>query len=198
VKYEGRGLRILDFDTECRPLSYLGNDYTGEVTAIAWCWIVNGKVKDMECRLLGVDDRRWMFEDFADAYNLADMVTGHYIRGYDLPVLNGQMLDLGLPPLHDKLSHDTKLDLVKRKYISASQENLAAHLGVRAPKVQMNQVKWREANRLTPDGLTLTHKRVTGDVRQHVALRNKLIQLGWLSGPRMWKSSGHLSGAYEP
>ncbi len=39
MKWEGEGLKILDFDMECRPLSYLGSDYTtDEVTAIAAGW----------------------------------------------------------------------------------------------------------------------------------------------------------------
>lgn len=192
-------MRVLDFDTECRPLSYLGSDYTtGEVTAIATAWIVNGKPRDPHVWLLGVDDPVDMLLDFRDLYDEADMVTGHFIRGFDLPVLNGAYLDNGLAPLDDKLTHDTKNDLIRRKYVSASQENLAASLGVAAPKVQMNQQKWREANRLTPDGIELTRKRVTGDVRQHVALREALLDLEWLGPPKVWKSTGSGTGAYVP
>lgn len=200
MRFTGQGLRILDFDTECRPLSYLGNDFTtGEVTAIATAWIVKDKARGIKCWLLGENSPLEMAEAFRQMYDEADMVTGHFIRGFDLPVINGMMLDLGLPPLSDKLSHDTKNDLIKRKYVSASQENLAAELGIRAPKVQMNQHKWRQANRLTPEGIALTRKRVVGDVRQHVQMRQELLRRGWLSGPKLWRSSGHqMEQRYTP
>lgn len=199
LKFKGAGLRILDFDCECRPLSYLGSDYTtGEITAIACAWIVNGKARDTQVWALGEHTSEEIALGFLERYNEADMVTGHFIRGFDLPLVNGLMLDNDLAPLSDKLSHDTKNDLRRRKYVSASQENLGYSLGLKAPKVQMNQQKWREANRLTPEGIALTKKRVLGDVKQHVQLRERLIELGWLDGPKVWRSAGHLSGAYVP
>lgn len=199
VNYGGKGLKILDFDIECRPLSYLGQDFTtAEVTAIACAWIVNGKPRDLQCWLLGEVEPWDILESFRARYDQADIVTGHYIRGFDLPVLNGSMLDNDLPPLASKLAHDTKNDLKKRKYISASQENLAATLGVHAPKVRMNTPMWRDANRLTPEGLALTRKRVVGDVRQHIQLRERLLAMGWLGKPKVWQSSGALTGAYTP
>lgn len=199
LAFKGAGMRILDFDTEVRPLSYLGSDFTtGEVTGLAAAWIVNGKPRGVKCWLLGRDDPAEMLEGFRELYDAADMVTGHFIRGYDLPVLNGAYLDNGLRPLGDKLTHDTKNDLVRRKYVSASQENLAASLGVRAPKIQMNQQLWRDANRLTESGLALTEKRVVGDVRQHVALREALLAAGWLGAPKVWRSAGSGAGSYVP
>lgn len=194
-----RGLKILDFDCECRPLSYLGSDYTtGEITAIACAWVVNGKPKKMKVWALGEQTSLEIAEGFLERYNEADMVTGHFIRGFDLPLVNGLMLDNNLPPLADKLSHDTKNDLRRRKYVSASQENLGYSLGLRAPKVQMNQQKWREANRLTPEGIALTKRRVVGDVKQHVEMREHLIQMQWLDSPKVWRSAGALTGAYVP
>jgi hypothetical protein len=199
VNYAGTGLRILDFDCEVRPLSYLGADFTtGEVTGIACAWIVNGKAKDMQCWLLGEVEPWDMLESFRARYDEADMVTGHYIRGFDLTVLNGAMLDNNLPPLSTKLTHDTKNDLRRIKYMSQSQENLAAALGVKAPKVLMNQMKWRDANRLTPEGLALTRKRVVGDVKQHVQLREELLRRGWLGKPKVWSPQGSFTGAYRP
>ena len=209
--WEGSGLRILDFDTENRPLSYLGSDFTtGDVTAIAAGWIGEPRTR-IKVWCLGVPCYHGrceathhgvsydeMLEGFREMYDEADMVTGHFIRGYDLPVLNGAMLEFGFEPLQDVLAHDTKLDLRKRKYVSASQESLASMLGVRAPKVQMDTPKWREANRLTPTGLELTERRVRGDVIQHMEMREKLLHNGWLDKPRMWRSSGTTEGGYTP
>jgi hypothetical protein len=183
-----RSLRILDFDIENRPLSYLGQDYTtAEITAIAACW--HGKPKTMTLWLLGRDTPTAMLNGFRAMYNAADMVTGHYIRMHDLPIINGAMLEYGMDPLDDKLTCDTKLDLVKKGPVfSASQENLAAMLGLVAPKVHMNTVLWREANRLTDEGLKLTAKRAIGDVIQHMALRDELVKRNLLSSPKQWSA----------
>lgn len=183
-------LRILDFDIENRPLSYLGQDYTtAEITAIASCWV--GQPKSMTCWLLDANDDGLGailgLAEFVDRYNAADMVTGHYIRMHDLPIINGSLVEHGLEPLSSKLTCDTKLDLVKKGPVfSASQENLCAMLKLAAPKVHMNTVFWREANRLTSDGLKLTAKRAIGDVIQHMALRRELLKRGLLGAPKTW------------
>ena len=51
----------------------------------------------------------------------------------------------------------------------------------------MSQVEWRAANRLTPEGLKLTEKRVIGDVVQHKALRAHLLKIGALQRETMWR-----------
>lgn len=181
--------RILDFDIECRPLAWLGGDFvTKEVTAIAWKRI--GERGAVEVRALGHVDREQMLGEFVVEYEQADMVTGHFIRGFDLPTINGALLELGWRPLGHKLAQDTKLDLVARQGVSSSQESLAAMLGVKAPKVQMDQAKWRSANRLEDAGIEETIRRVTGDVRQHVEMRARLLELGMLRPPIVWRSSG--------
>lgn len=181
-------LRILDFDIENRPLAYLGSDYTtAEITAIAAAFV--DSPSEVSVWLLGRDDPGAMLDGFRAMYDVADIVTGHFIRGHDLPVINGAMLERGRPPLGQKRVQDTKTDLVKRKYISASQENLAGMLGLAAPKVHMSNPMWREANRLTPKGLRLTEARVVADVHQHMALRKRLVELGALGPTSIWSPS---------
>jgi hypothetical protein len=184
VRKTKRKLRTLDFDIENRPLSYLGMDFTtADVTAIAWSWVGEKKV---ECWALGEVTTEIMLEQFMDVYNEADMVTGHYIRKHDLPHINGSLMEHGMKPLTNKLSSDTKLDLLKRKGISASQENLAGMLGLPEPKRHMSQTEWREANRLTPGGIKLAKERCCGDIVQHKALRKLLIDRGMLGPPKVW------------
>jgi hypothetical protein len=186
AKISLRPRRILDFDIENRPLTYLGGDYTtAEVTAIAWSFVGSDTISSA---LLGAVEGEEMLSLFREAFDQADMVTGHYIRKHDLPIINGALLEYSLPPLGDKLTEDTKLDLIKRKDFSASQESLAATLGVTAPKVHMDQHSWREANRLTARGLEATKQRVEGDVLQHKMLRARLLELGMLHPPRVWRS----------
>lgn len=179
-----RALRILDFDTENRPLSYLGMDFTtAEITAIACSWVGED---DVMVWLLGRRKLATILRRFVEMYDQADIVTGHNIRRHDLPILNGALLEQGLPPLRAKLTQDTYLDLVKRSRISASQESLGSMLGLDEPKVHMGQTQWREANRLTRAGLDATEARVAGDVRQHKALRAELLNRRLLKPPKVW------------
>jgi hypothetical protein len=191
-----RPLRILDFDIENRPLSYLGSDFTtAEVTAIAWAWVGSPEV---EVFLLGECDLPYILTRFAEAWREADLVTGHYVRGHDIPMLNGALMECRMPVLSDKLVQDTKLALPRSKGISLSQESLGAMLRLDHAKEQMNQSKWRAANRLTPEGLAEVRRRVVGDVKQHMALRQELLDLGYLGAPTMWRSGMAQAEAYVP
>lgn len=193
-----RPLRILDFDIENRPLSYLGSDFTtGEVTAISWAWV--DAPQAVTVYLLGETTLPDILTAFVVAYTHADIITGHYIRGHDLPMVNGAMMEFGLPALPNKMTQDTKLDLMRSKGLSLSQESLAAMFRLEHQKVQMNQIKWRAANRLTPEGLAEVRQRVVGDVTQHIEMRQKLLELGYLGPPRLWQSnSAEPLAAYTP
>ena len=189
-------MRVLDFDIECRPLGwYGGGDFVHkEVTAIAAKFIGE---KTMHLWMLGRDEPEVMLEGIVKLYNAADMVTGHFIRGYDLPTLNSALFEFNMPALQDKLTQDTKLDLVKRSGISTSMENLSAMLGLRRTKVQMDQSKWRAANRLTTEGLRYVQERVTGDVEEHIELRAELLKRNMLRPPVIWESQSNGEGNYH-
>jgi len=205
-----RTMRILDFDCECRPLSWYGGDWvTKEVTAISWAWIDLANPRKAKGKITSVclgephdptpenwadlNSPRWtvaeMLEAFLEAYRQADIVTGHYIRGFDLGLLNGALMENGLPLLRSTLAQDTKGDLARFNGLSKSQENLGGLLGLSHPKVGMNQQDWRDANRLTPEGIQRSRKRVVGDVAQHIEMRAVLLERGVLSEPGPW--SGH-------
>jgi hypothetical protein len=174
---------VLDVDIENRPLTYLGMDFTtSDITAIAWGW---GRGQPIECRLLGRDDIVDALEDFSAAYRAADMVTGHYMRVHDLPIINGALMEYGLLGLPAKLTSDTKLDLRHLSGISKSQESLSATLGIKAPKIHMSQHDWRRANRL--EHVELAEVRCVSDVRQHQELRLALLRRGLLKPPKMWR-----------
>jgi hypothetical protein len=183
IKYEK--LKILDFDIENRPLSYLGQDFTtADITAIAASWEGESKIF---CWALGEVDTEEMLLGFKELYDEADIVTGHFIRNHDLPHINGALIDFGLPILGPKLTSCTKEDLVRRKGISASQENLSETFGIKEPKLVMNQPKWRRANRLTQEGIKLTKERVTSDIKQHKELRKYMIKNNLLSPAQIWE-----------
>lgn len=185
VKIYKKKLKILDFDLECRPLSWYAGDFNSkEITAIAACFIGQ---KNVSCWLLGKHTLKEIIEGFLQMYNKADIVTGHYIKKFDLPLINSTLMELGMPPLQPKLVHDTHSDLVKKHGMSNSQENLAALLGASYEKIQMTQKDWRDANRLTKAGIAKTRKRVISDVKQHIEMRQKLLELEMLGEPKLWK-----------
>jgi hypothetical protein len=192
-----RPMRVLDFDIENRPLSYLGSDFTtAEVTAIAWAW--TDAPENVEVFLLGECDLPYILTRFVEAYTAADMVTGHYIKGHDLPMVNGALMECLMPTLADKCVQDTKCDLVRSKGLSLSQESLGAMFRLDHAKEQMNQIKWRSANRLTPEGLAEVRRRVVGDVRQHMALRSELLARGYLCAPKVWRGGTAQIESYVP
>jgi hypothetical protein len=201
VQVASRPGRVLDFDIENRPLTYLGSDFTtAEVTAVAWAW--TDKPSDVTVCLLGPlayggSPLEMILRTFRDVYDKADMVTGHYIKGHDLPMMNGALMEHGMPLLGDMLVQDTKIDLIRSKGLSLSQESLAAMFRLEHQKQSMNQGQWRAANRLTPEGLAEVRRRVVGDVRQHIELRQRLLDLGYLKAPKIWKSNSAMP-AYTP
>jgi hypothetical protein len=179
-------LRILDFDTESRPLSFwYGDKTTAEVTAIASAWV--DEPDSLEVHLLGRYDAKEMYMSFYERFNQADIVTAHYLRKHDLPLLNAMAIELGLPQLGPKMTCDTRLDLKKKLDLPASQEYLAELLNIPAPKVAMSQHRWRQANRLTEEGIIATGARVAGDVYQHILLREEMLRRDLLHPPRVWR-----------
>lgn len=197
MRVRARQMRVLDFDIENRPLTYLGSDFTtAEVTAIAWAWV--DRPEAVTVHLLGETDLPAILRAFLEMYHQADMVTGHYVRGHDVPMINGALMEQRMPPLPDKRVQDTKIDLVRSKGLSLSQESLSAMFRLEHQKQAMNQAQWRAANRLTPEGLAEVRRRAVGDVRQHIELRRELLACGYLAAPKMWRGGTAQVEAYQP
>jgi DNA polymerase elongation subunit (family B) len=192
--------RVLDFDIETRPLSYTGWGNTDEITSIACSWYGQDEVYFFHIPAGLRTDAQYetasvmMLSMFVNMYEQADIVTGHYIRNFDLPKINGALLENGLNSLSPKLTSCTKNDLVKFSGLSKSQENLGLllhkfngqkqHLGL---KEHVAQMEWRQVNRLTVEGIEENRRRVEGDVRQHKQLREALLLHGMLRGPKTWR-----------
>lgn len=189
-------LLVLDLDVECRPMAWYGGDFvTKEITAMAWrfaheseeqtkVWLLTPSTtwkKHQEKKVLGL-------ARLLKCYNKADVVTGHYIRGFDLPLLNANCIRLGMPPLASKLTQDTKVDLIRMTGLSKSQQNLAATLNLKHAKEEMNTYLWEIANSLVEEGRRETKRRVVGDVNQHLEFREELLKRGALRPPSLWTS----------
>ena len=184
-----RDLRVLDFDIETRLVGVHSagrfKPSGSEPTAIAASFVGEEDVHVWVQPDYTVEE---MLAYFLGLYEQADVVTGHYIRKFDLPILNGALLENGFNMLDPmKLVSDTKQDLKPFEGMSKSQENLAEMLEVFESKYKMNDAKWRKATRLTPEGVNETFNRVTQDVRQHKLLRQALLDAGALNPPTVWR-----------
>jgi hypothetical protein len=129
-----------------------------------------------------------MLEGFRLMYDAADIVTGHNIIRYDLPVISGSMVYCGLPKLAPKLAQDTLLHGPKSALTySRSMENMADMLGVLEGKHHMTNSEWKRVNTLDAHLLGETVARVTGDVSLHIQLRAAMIEAGVLKDAKMWR-----------
>lgn len=188
--------RLLCFDLENRPLAYwYDGQTTSEITAFGWKWSDEDEVRTMllerDGRYVDNEGTSWparaAFYGFRSSLARADLVYGHNIRRHDLPMFQAGLIRLGLPILPELRTSDTLKDLPKRKDMSFSLENLSSFLGIEGEKYTMSQPMWESANKLTDEGIALARKRVVSDVLLQERLRDKLIELGLLRAPRMWK-----------
>ncbi len=185
-------LRILDFDTECRPMHYSEWRPESQITAYAWSWVGQKTVHSLMLR--HHDDEREFFEEERDLlfrflveFERADIVTGHYLLKHDLPLLTDHAMRLGLPLPAPVMVSDTKIDMPRIRALGMSQENLGDLLRIDEKKHHMSGRLWAEANQLTNQGIAISRKRVTDDVKQHKAIFRESRDRGWLSAPSYWK-----------
>ena len=125
-----------------------------------------------------------MIAMFLEAYSQADMLTGHNIIRFDLPVLQADLLRNDYPPLRAKLVQDT-IRMVRTKGFKKGQDNLSTLLHNPVQKQSMNWQEWDDAY-LESDWQTVID-RVTSDVRGHKILRAEMLRRGWLRRPIMWR-----------
>lgn len=189
--------RVLCWDLESRPSAFwVDGAVTAEITAFGWKWSDEKQVRtallrpdgDFDCDGAIVPDDS-MYRAFVEVLAEAALVYGHNIRRFDLPLLNAGLLRRELPPLPPLLTCDTLRDYPKRKDMSASLENLAKVHGVDTDggKKHMGTVDWERANRLTPAGVAEARERVASDVLLQERLRARLLELGLLKAPSVWR-----------
>lgn len=195
-------LKIMDFDVECRPMAWYGDWLTKEITAIAWRFLDEPETATHSWLLTPSKTfeqhqhkKRVGLLRFLKDFEKADLVTGHFIRGFDLPLINGTCIRLKVPPMKKKLVHDTKNDLIVMQGLSKSQENLSAMLELEHKKVKMDTMTWEVANTLSVEGRKAAKERVIGDVNQHIEFRAELIEREAMLPPRDW-TPGSRGGRY--
>jgi DNA polymerase elongation subunit (family B) len=154
------------------------------VTAYAFSWSDDVVVDALSVRYFyDVEARGRFLQPLLDALERADVVTGHNVLRFDLPVLQAEVMRLGLPSLRPVLVQDT-IRLGRTKGFKKGQDNLGVLLDVPLGKLPLNFQQWADAY-AEPD-LATVKDRVATDVRQHMMIREQMRQRGWLRPPRMW------------
>jgi hypothetical protein len=201
VTIGAKAQRVLVFDLEARPIAWYGGDWvTKQITIAASAW-TDDPEGTMEVYYLTKDSRSFprMLKRIHARIDEADVVSGHYIRGFDLPLLNGNLFLSDLPLLGPVLTQDTKGELPKMGGMSKSMENLGGTVKLDQPKVGMNTGRWWEANTLEPEGMEYARGRAMGDVLENIELRAELLRRGALGPPKLWHPGDtHQVGAYTP
>ena len=196
--FKTRRTRALCFDFESRPSAFWwGDKTTAQITAFGWKWRdepdAHALLLMRDGRFQGDDGRkvsaRTAYAAFRLSLSHADLVYGHNIRAFDLPLFQSGLYRLGLPMLPELRTTDTLKDIPKRKDMSASLENMAAMLGLddEGGKKHMSVNDWETANRLEPEGIAEARERVVSDVLLQERLRDRLIELELLREPRVWR-----------
>lgn len=185
-----RDLRVLDFDCETMAAGFADPQWVPQkVTCIAWSWVGSDRVEVHTCGgSAGLYEEAWrrraLLGMFRTAYDEADMVTGHNLLRFDLPVLNADMIRLGLPPLGTKLVQDT-MRLPRTKGLKKGQDNLAGLVETYERKLALDWQQWEDAY-ATP-GWPVVMDRARSDVIMHKELRAALLERGLLRTPIHWR-----------
>lgn len=177
--------RTLDFDLETVAAGYADPEWVpSTITAWAYSWGDDVEVDALPVRFMyDRPARRRFLRPLLDAIQEADVLTGHNVLRFDLPVLQADLMRLGLPSLPARLVQDT-IRLPRSKGFKKGQDNLAVLMDVRAEKLPLNFEQWAAA--YAEPGLETVKNRVAGDVRQHMLIRGEMRARGWLVAPRVW------------
>jgi DNA polymerase elongation subunit (family B) len=180
-------LEVLDFDLETLAAGFADPNWVPQkITCVSWSWSDSDEVKVMVCGPMGFfkpELRREMVIALSEQIEKADMVTGHNILRFDLPVLNSECLRLGLSPLKSVLAQDT-MRIVKTKGFKKGQDNIGKLLETAEQKLSLDWQGWEEA--YEQDGWQTIKDRCVSDVVMHKQMRLEMIERGWLKEPRIW------------
>lgn len=190
VKDRSDEARILDFDVETVAAGFADPDWVPQkITCVAWSWVGDDKVESRICGPEGIfgspSRRAEMLAPLLAAIAEADMLTGHNILRFDLPVINAECMRLGLEPIREKRVQDT-MRLARAKGFKKGQDNLETLFQTRQQKLALNWQEWQDA--YDEEGWKTIRDRAETDVIGHKEIRQKLLARGLLKPPLMWRS----------
>lgn len=183
----GQG-RVLDFDVETIAAGFADPEWVPQkITCVAWSWIGSDLVESRVCGPAGIfgkpHRRARMLAPLLKALDEADMVTGHNILRFDLPVIQAEVMRLGLPSLRPMLVQDT-IRLNRSKGFKKGQSNLGRLYRIAEEKLTMDWQAWQDA--YDEDGWQTVRARAESDVLMHKQLRETLLERGYMKEPRRW------------
>jgi len=182
---------ILVFDCEARPTAWISGDFVGKsITAAAWSWLGGEEVYS---RVLVRSDLSTapILSPFLEDLKHADIVVGHFIRGFDLPLISADLERLGWEPLDPLLTIDTKSDRLTTLGLSESLGNLVSRYEVGHEKMPMTEPQWEEHNLWQTDrSVQWVRERVESDVVANKALFIELSEEDRLKPPKVWDPAG--------
>jgi hypothetical protein len=178
---------VLIFDMEARPTAWFGGDFVGRaMTAFACCTLSDPRPYSV---VLTRKDRS-TYKMAAELESLiadAALSVGHYVRGFDFPLLAAELERNNLPSLGRTLALDTKMDRKQSMGISESLENLAARYDLTVQKMGMHEPWWEEFNLWqTPRSVELVRSRVESDILATRELYIAMEKAGRLKKPKAW------------
>ena len=158
-----------------------------KITCVAWSWIGSGEITSDVCGPMGLyyepEKRADMLFTLLVLIAQADMVTGHNLLRFDLPVLNAEAMRLGLEPVRKVLVQDT-MRLPKSKGFKKGQDALGGLYQTEQQKQQMDWEAWDRA--YSEPGWPKVRDRAESDVRMHMEIREGLLDDGLLKPPVWW------------
>lgn len=181
-------LRTLDFDIETVAAGFADPDWVPQtVTAWAYAWVDAGTVTVEAlpvAAFYNLAERRAFLEPLLAAISDADVVTGHNLLRFDLPIVNAECLRLDIPTLRPVLVQDT-MRIPRAKGFKKGQDNMGHALGIREEKMPLSWAQWAAA--YGEADLGTIKERCASDVRMHMEMRLAMLERGWLRAPRMWR-----------
>lgn len=180
--------RILDFDIETVAAGFADPDWVPQkITCVAWSWVgeedVHCTIATSEGLFSRPERRRKMLVPLLEAISEAEMLTGHNLLRFDLPVLASECMRLGLPVVGRRLVQDT-MRLKRSKGFKKGQDNLIELLGTQTQKIPLSWQGWQLA--YEEKGWYGIKERAAADVRGHKEIRDELLKRKWLKPPVWW------------
>ena len=181
--------RILDFDIETVAAGFDDPQFVPQkITCVAWSWIgedaVESRIATSEGLFSRPKRRAKMLKPLLEAISEAEMLTGHNLLRFDLPVLASECMRLGLPVVRPILVQDT-MRIARAKGFKRGQDNLAELFDVPIKKLALSWQGWQHAYE-EPNWQTVKD-RAESDVMAHKILRERLLERRLLKPPVRWR-----------
>lgn len=174
--------RILDFDVETVAAGFADPNWVPQkITCVSWCYVGSDKVESRVCHAEGLyyepEKRADMIAELLWHIERADILTGHNIVRFDLPIINAECMRLDLPMPESQRIQDT-IKLPKSKGFKKGLDNLGYLYKIRNQKLPLSWQQWEEA--YAERGWDTIRRRCEVDVVGHKEIRLAQIDRGTL------------------